>query len=226
MKLDDILDSLASSELANLNFVENGDIVEAKIPKIVGAINLGLTKLYTRFKLKKGFIDVGITPNTLAYELSTANVVSVGNPTGYITTEDFTGDVIEILNIKDSAGCSVSFDGSGVVVLLKTNLFKFKTAPEEVDTFTIEYSALPTKLVYVNDTNIDVELTDMYLPALLMFIGSRFASPVGISFDANRSSMDINYLQQYEAECQRLEMLGLDVGTDLDTDLFSERGFI
>ena len=111
-------------------------------------------------------------------------------------------------------------------MLLKTNLFKFKTAPEEVDTFTIEYSALPTKLVYVNDTDIDVELTDMYLPALLMFIGSRFASPVGISFDANRSSMDINYLQQYEAECQRLEMLGLDVGTDLDTDLFSERGFI
>ena len=101
MKLDDILDSLASSELANLNFVVNGDIVEAKIPKIVGAINLGLTKLYTRFKLKKGFITVSITPNTLAYELSTANVVSVGNPTGYITTEDFTGDVIEILNIKD-----------------------------------------------------------------------------------------------------------------------------
>ena len=59
-----------------------------------------------------------------------------------------------------------------------------------------------------------------------MFIASRFASPVGISFDANRNNMDMNYLQQYEVECQRLESLGLDVGNDLDTDLFSERGFI
>lgn len=226
MKLNEILDSLASSELANLNFVENGDIVEAKIPKIVGAINLGLTKLYTRFKLKKGFITLSVTPSITAYELSAANVLSGINTEGYITTEGFTGDLIEILNIKDSLDCNVSFDGSGNAVLLKTNLIKLKTAVEEEDTYTIEYSALPTKLVYIDDTDIDVELPDMYLPALLMFIGSRFASPVGISFDANRSSMDINYLQQYEAECQRLEMLGLDVGTDLETDLFSERGFI
>lgn len=225
MKLNEILDSLASSELANLNFVENGNIVGAKIPKIVGAINLGLTKLYTRFKLKKGFITLSVTPSITAYELSAANVLSGTNTEGYITTEGFKGDLIEILNIKDSLECNVSFDGSGNVVLLKTNLIKFKTIPD-TDTYTIEYSALPTKLVYIGDTDIDVELPDMYLPALLMFIGSRFASPVGISFDANRNSMDINYLQQYEAECQRLEMLGLDVGNDLDTDLFSERGFI
>lgn len=226
MKLNEILDALASSELANLNFVENGEIVEAKIPKIVGAINLGLTKLYTRFKLKKGFITLSVTPSITSYELSTTNVLSGINTEGYITTEGFTGDLIEILNIKDSLDYNVSFDGSGNAVLLKTNLIKLKTAVEEEDTYTIEYSALPTKLVYIDNTDIAVELPDMYLPALLMFIGSRFASPVGISFDANRNSMDINYLQQYEAECQRLEMLGLDVGNDLDTDLFSERGFI
>lgn len=225
MKLNEILDSLASSELANLNFVENGNIVEAKIPKIVGAINLGLTKLYTRFKLKKGFITLNVTPSITAYELSTANVLRGTNTEGYITTESFTGDLIEILKIVSTDGSDISFDGSGTVVLLKTNLIKFKTAPDTA-TYNIEYSALPTKLVYDDDTDIDVELPDMYLPALLMFIGSRFASPVGISFDANRNSMDINYLQQYEAECQRLEMLGLDVGNDLDTDLFSERGFI
>lgn len=225
MKLNEILDSLASSELANLNFVDNGNIVGAKIPKIVGAINLGLTKLYTRFKLKKGFITLSVTPSITAYELSAANVLSGFNTEGYITTEGFTGDLIEILNIKDSLECNISFDGSGNAVLLKTNLIKFKTTPD-TGTYTIEYSALPTKLVYIDNTGIDVELPDMYLPALLMFIGSRFASPVGISFDANRNSMDINYLQQYEAECQRLEMLGLDVGNDLDTDLFSERGFI
>ena len=89
MKLGEILDSLASSELANLNFVENGDIVQAKIPKIVNAINLGLVKLYTRFKLKKGIITVAITPSITAYELSTLNVLSNDNPTGYITTPTY-----------------------------------------------------------------------------------------------------------------------------------------
>ena len=91
MKLSEILDSLASSELANLNFVENGDIVEAKLPKIVNAINIGLVKLYTRFKLKKGIITVAIIPSITAYELTAPNVLSNTNPTGYITTQHTQG---------------------------------------------------------------------------------------------------------------------------------------
>ena len=73
MKLSEILDSLASSELANLNFVDNGDIVQAKIPKIVNAINLGLVKLYTRFKLKRYYYSSNY-PSITAYELTTPNV--------------------------------------------------------------------------------------------------------------------------------------------------------
>ena len=126
MKLSEILDSLASSELANLNFVENGDIVEAKIPKIVNAINLGLVKLYTRFKLKKGIITVAITSSITAYELTAPNVLSNDNPTGYITTPTYTGDLIEILTVTSSDGTEISFDGSGSLVLLKPNLMKFK----------------------------------------------------------------------------------------------------
>ena len=225
MKLSEILDSLASSELANLNFVDNGDIVEAKIPKIVNAINLGLVKLYTRFKLKKGIITVAITPSVTAYELTAPNVLSNTNPTGYITTPTYTGDLIEILTVTSSDGTEISFDGSGSLVLLKPNLMKFKTEPT-ASTYALEYSALPTKVVYTNSTNIEVELPDVYLHALMLFVASRFASPVGISFDANRNSMDMNYLQQYEAECQRLESLGLDVGNELTLNLFSERGFV
>ena len=60
------------SELANLNFVDNGDIiVEAKIPKIVNAINLGLVKALHKVQAKKGIITVAITPSITAYELTT-----------------------------------------------------------------------------------------------------------------------------------------------------------
>lgn len=224
MKLSGILDSLASSELANLNFVENGDIVEAKIPKIVNAINLGLVKLYTRFKLKKGLLTLRTSANTLEYELSVSNVMTISNPYGYIETPNYSGNLIEILKITSSGGSDISFDSSGSLMLLKPNLLKFLTAPN-TDYLIVEYSALPTKVVYVDSTDIEVELPDVYLHALMLFVASRFASPVGISFDANRNSMDMNYLQQYELECQRLESLGLDVGNELTLNLFSERGF-
>ena len=225
MKLGEILDSLASSELANLNFVDNGDIVEAKIPKIVNAINLGLVKLYTRFKLKKGIITVRTSASILEYALTVSNVMTIDNPYGYIETPNYSGNLIEILKITSSDGVDISFDGSGSLVLLKPDLLKFLTAPN-VSYYAIEYSALPAKVVYTDSTDIEVELPDVYLHALMLFVASRFASPVGISFDANRNSMDMNYLQQYEAECQRLESLGLDVGNELTLNLFSERGFV
>ena len=225
MKLDDILDLLVSSELGNLNCVSDGEIVQDKIPRIVGAINLGLVKLYTRFKLKKGILILNISETNSVYELTTPNVVSVGNPNGYIITEDYTGDLIEILTITSSDGSNITYDGSGNLVLLKPNLIKFRSTPTS-STYAIEYSALPTKVVYTNSVDIDVELPDVYLDALLKFVASRFASPVGISFDANRNNMDMNYLQQYEAECQRLESLGLDVGNEMSINLFSDRGFV
>ena len=49
MLLTEILDSLAGSELANLNCVVDGAVLEAKIPAIVTAINIGLVKLHKRF---------------------------------------------------------------------------------------------------------------------------------------------------------------------------------
>lgn len=226
MKLGDVLDCLVSSELANLNFVVDGEIVQEKIPKIVNAINLGLVKLYTRFKLKKGILVLRVSQNVSEYLLTASNVMTLSNPYGFIESPNYSGDLIEILYITSSTGSSVAYDGSDSVVLLQPNLIKYKTPPTSTEYLTIEYSALPRKVVYTQSVDIDVELPEVYLHALLMFIGSRFASPVGISFDANRNSMDMNYLQQYEAECQRLESFGLDVGNEMSVNLFSARGFV
>ena len=226
MLLTEILDSLAGSELANLNCVVDGAVLEAKIPAIVTAINLGLVKLYTRFQLKKRLLSISVVSTQLVYNLVSANAVSV-DVGGYILDADdpFTDDLIKILTITDSEGADVRFDGFNGVMLLSPKTFRFAEAPED-DTYIIEYVARPAKVVYVNDTDIEVDLPDAYLPPLLAYIASRFYSPVGIALDSNRSSLDVSYLQRYETECQLLENKGINAGNYLESDNFTQHGFI
>ena len=226
MLLTEILDSLAGSELANLNCVVDGAVLEAKIPAIVTAINIGLVKLYTRFQLKKRLLSISVVSTQLVYNLVSANAVSV-DVGGYILDADdpFTDDLIKILTITDSEGADVRFDGFNGVMLLSPKTFRFAEAPED-DTYIIEYVARPAKVVYVNDTDIEVDLPDAYLPPLLAYIASRFYSPVGIALDSNRSSLDVSYLQRYETECQLLENKGINTGNYLESDNFTQHGFI
>jgi len=226
MLLTEILDSLAGSELANLNCVVDGAVLTAKIPAIVTAINIGLVKLYTRFQLKRRLLTLKVTSTQLVYSLVSANAVSV-NVGGYILDVDdpFTNDIIQLLTMTSTAGNNIRFDGFNGVMLLSPKTFRFAEAPED-DTYVIEYVARPAKVVYVNDTDIEVDLPDAYLPPLLAYIASRFYSPVGIALDSNRSSLDVSYLQRYETECQLLENKGINTGSYLESDNFTQHGFI
>ncbi len=226
MLLTEILDSLAGSELANLNCVVDGAVLEAKIPAIVTAINIGLVKLYTRFQLKRRLLTLKVTSTQLVYSLVSANAVSV-NVGGYILDVDdpFTNDIIQLLTMTSTAGNNIRFDGFNGVMLLSPKTFRFAEAPED-DTYVIEYVARPAKVVYVDNTDIEVDLPDAYLPPLLAYVASRFYSPVGIALDSNRSSLDVSYLQRYETECQLLENKGINTGNYLESDNFTQHGFI
>lgn len=226
MLLTEILDSLAGSELANLNCVVDGAVLTAKIPAIVTAINLGLVKLYTRFQLKRRLLTLKVTSTQLVYSLVSANAVSV-NVGGYILDVDdpFTNDIIQLLTMTSTAGDNIRFDGFNDVTLLNPKTFRFASAPED-DTYVIEYVARPAKVVYTNNTDIEVDLPDAYLPPLLAYVASRFYSPVGIALDTNRSSLDVSYLQRYETECQLLENKGINTGNYLESDNFTQHGFI
>jgi len=226
MLLTEILDSLAGSELANLGIVGNGAVLEAKIPAIVTAINIGLVKLHTRFQLKKRLLTLTVTSNRLVYEIDSSNAVSV-DAGGYIqdTTDPFTDDLIQILTMTSAAGGNIRFDGFNGVMLLNPKSFRFASAPD-AETYVIEYVARPAKVVYTNNTDIEVDLPDAYLPPLLAYIASRFYSPVGIALDTNRSSLDVSYLQRYETECQLLENKGINTGNYLESDNFTQHGFI
>lgn len=231
--LQDVLDALASSELVNLSVVQDGEVVEEKLFQVVNAIHLGLIKLYTRFKLKRGFLLLNVTTNHNVYELISDNATSVDS-SGYILDWDnpYQDDLLEIIEITDPMNDTLRFDGSAGITLLKPNMLKFKYI-NHTGTYIIEYVALPTNLIkgtFLNDGSINyaarLELPEAYLNALLCFVAARFYSPVGVAMDSNRNSMDMNYLQRFEQECQLLEAKGIDVDSNQDSDVFMQRGFI
>lgn len=228
MRLSEVLEALASSELANLSYVEDGQIVAGKLNQVISAINLGLINLYTRFKLKKGFLLLDVSTSHNTYSLTKENAIS-NNPDGYILDNDkpYEGDLIEILEITNPLNMVMQFDGSEEITLLKPDTLKFRYV-NQIGTYIIEYAALPTKLSMDGEDiySVEVELPDIYLNALLFFVASRLYSPVGVSMDNNRNSMDVSYIQRYETECKALMEQGVDVDTNHHSSVFFQRGFV
>ena len=65
--------------------------------------------------------------------------------------------------------------------------------------------------VFFEPSQVDLNLPDMYLEALVYFVASRVFNPVGMNQEFYSGD---NYANKYEMECQRLEALGLELTLD------------
>lgn len=232
MKLSDVFDSLAGSELNTLSCVKGGVVPVENYKRIALVVNRGIIKLATRFTLKKSYLTLQTKINQSVYVLDSEHTVSSGNANAYIidsVDDPFnTEDLLEILSITDLKDKEIPLDGSGDVMRTAINTLRFKPGTKE-DVYTLVYSALPAR-IDINDLedpeNITVDLPLAYLNALMYFIASTMHSPTLSGVDGVRASLDMNYHQKYETECQILEARGIDIDEDVATNLFSQRGFI
>lgn len=187
--------SLADSEVSNLGFVENGEILPESLPKILRAINLGLVDLHTRFLLRKKRIAVDLVPDQLQYTIAESDFVEL------LTTS--------LPNIDKS--------------LLSPNTFYANV--DAPTTITVEYKAtLPplTEADIAADSN--VELPIAYLNALLYFIGSRMLMSIPNQMDGDINE-GTRYTQKYMEELAMLAQQGVDVDGVYENNWFNERGF-
>lgn len=195
MKLSEIFMTLADSEVSNLGFVENGEILPESLPKILRAINLGLADIHTRFLLRKNRVTVDLVPDQMQY--------TIAEP-----------DFVELLTSSLS-----NIDKS----LLSPNTFYASVdAPTKI---TVEYKAtLPplTEADIAADSN--VELPIAYLNALLYFIGSRMLMSIPNQMDGDINE-GTRYTQKYMEELAMLAQQGVDVDGIYENNWFSERGF-
>lgn len=76
---------------------------------------------------------------------------------------------------------------------------------------------------FFEPSEVDVELPDMYLEALIYFVASRVMNPIGMNEEFHAGN---NYAAKYEEECQRLEVKDLNL-TDGATNWGVQRkGFV
>lgn len=242
MTLQEIFDQLKYGELSGTDFAghpahgitpADEGIREDDKPKLIGSIQLGLTALYKRFRLKVSEIKLerqeGQASYVLHSDFAQSNTDSQA-PVKYIDDSDypFIDDLLEIEAVKDKDGNELDLNVRDKPLSLRTLRYNTLVIPEDLegDTFTVVYRADHPKIDPVYGQYIsfaqEIELPAAYLQALLYFVASRVMNPIGIASEFHEGN---NWAAKYEMECQRLEGQGMDISEQSQETQFEERGW-
>jgi hypothetical protein len=220
MNLQEVFDQLSGGEFSQLSIggAAAGVIDSNNYNNALGHLNLGLTALYTRFSLKEKEVVVPLVGGTNNYTLSPVDLIKI------VKVQTETGWELP-LNKADSAySCRTPTLNSirvPDVILDKVDL------PEELvtDSLTVTYRANHPKLelgALSFPEDVVIELPASHLSALLYFVASRVNNPIGMSNEFHAGN---SYYAKYEAECQRLELQGMQVEVEQYNDRASRNGW-
>lgn len=225
MTLQDIFNALSSGELSQMSIggKDAGVIDSQNRNKILPHINLGLTALFKRFRLKEGELTIQLKPDKLKYVLSSEFAFSQTGPNAYIldTESPFTDDLLKVEEVFTELGFvlplndamqahSVYTPRMNTLVVPALIVNRSNDLPDELKTgqLKLRYRANHTKITYdpaFDYSYVDgdpLELPDAYLEALLYFVASRVNNPIGMTNEFHAGN---SYMMKYEQECQRLE---------------------
>lgn len=233
MKLQEIFEQLSAGEFSQLSIggQEAGVIGEANWGRVVPHVNLALTALFTRFKLKEGQLTLELQPGQTLYKLSSQfalNGKRTNEPVRYIidTADDrFVDDITKVEVVKTDSGLTLGLNDakdlwsvttpSALQLRVPAGLVSVvEDFPEELATanLTVTYRAAHPKIIvplgFFDPTRVEVQLPESHLMALLYHVASRVHMPVGM---ANEGNMSNGYFAKYEAACADLLNQGLQV---------------
>ena len=234
MNLQDIFNALSSGELSQLSIGGKaaGVIDSQNRGKLLPHINLGLTALFKRFRLKEGEFLIQLKPDKLRYVLTSdyafsqagpgsndAYIEDMGNPFNddLLKIEEVATDLGYVLPLNDAMQAySVSTPQLNTLLVPKPIVNMGNDLPDVLKTakLKVKYRANHTRLTY--DPRYDysymdgdqLELPDAYMEALLYFVASRINNPIGMTNEFHAGN---SYMMKYEQECQRLEADNLQV---------------
>lgn len=229
MNLQDIFNALSSGELSQLSIGGKaaGVIDASNRAKLLPHINLGLTALFKRFRLKEGELIIQLKPDKLRYLLTSDYAYSQAGPASdeaYIvdTSNPFNDDLLKIEEVLTDLGYTLPLNDAMQVYSVNTPKLNTLVVPKlivdrgndlpdvlKTTQLKVRYRANHTKLTY--DPRYDyayvdgdeLELPDAYMEALLYFVASRINNPIGMTNEFHAGN---SYMMKYEQECQRLEI--------------------
>lgn len=231
MKLTEIFTLLTFGELSQLSIggSEQGHIDPTNYPAIVGSVNLGLTDLYKRFRLKEDRVLLQMLPGRLTYPINTRFALSntASQEIKFLLdsqAEPFTDTVHKIervyagneieLSMNDEYNPLSVFTPSPLVLRLPAALVNAEPdVPQELlgAPLNVVYRASHPKISVsagFDPELVELELPDTHLEALLFYVASRHHNPAGMLAEFNSGNA---WAAKYEMECQRLKDLNLEV---------------
>jgi hypothetical protein len=220
MKLNYIFSQLETSELKQLNCIDpvTGKIKADQHQGIVDVMNQGMVDLHTRFDLKIGKVTVPIDSAVELYDMTKFD-------------PQVRGRFLQLHKVTDERGCDLRVNDFSQRGLNFRSQFIFEV-PEHLRTVhplrqaVILYRSLPTKIgdCYgdIDPEMIEVELPVAYVWALCLYVASRLHTPVGLQDGTYRVNA---FLGLFQAECKRLEEVGMDMDFQQDVNHLRKGGW-
>ena len=247
--LQDLLDDLAWSELANVKLGRSDNletIVEKDYPRVISAINQALLKIYQRLQLRTRDIKLHQQDGVTKYTLRTANTAEVGSftSTKYFevsTAYPFEDDLIKFLRAVDSDGekvrvndraypCDIFTTEYDTIEIIQpqsviTNLNgKYR---DSLDIFTLTYSASYPKILLTetfDPLTYELDIPNFIEEALLLYVSWKlFRKPVKLAKGEVAPSSTL--MIEFENAMRVLENQELEMDDDESDDKISRNGW-
>lgn len=204
MKLKRFFEYLTLGELKQLGiggYEDYKEIQEEDYPEVVAHINLGLTKLYTRFPLLEKELVLETRLDKYVYLLSSKYAEASGNEDWYIQGE-YNNDLIRVNSVylgDTELSINDEFSPSTGVYLPSYNSIQipFATGAEEL---TIIYRAQPEEVPL--DLDFDIPIPDVLVEALLVYVEYRIRKGMG---GEQGVALGQQALQMFEMFCNDVE---------------------
>lgn len=222
MRLQEIFDQLSAGEFSQISIAGQlpGVINEANRERVVGHINLALTAIYTRFRLKERSLEIPLQANQETYQLNAEDILKV---------DELWSDSGEEIPINKPGNPYSCITRSLTTLWVPAGLLvPDSSTPEGMKTSSIKavYRANHPRIVIrfgiLNPATKVIELPHSHLTALLYYVASRVNNPIGMTNEFHAGN---SWYAKYEAECQRLEAEGIEIEADTTNSRLRRAGF-
>lgn len=211
MLLSEFKEYLAYGELSQL-FIGDKLLTAGQFPRVISAINLGITELYKRFPIKIMEISVEIAATRNTYTISNLTGKSSmggGDPLDYYVLDSvavpFPNNIVKILTVSNSEGTelAVDDDGNQTSVFTRGHNVIWLPAPA-TDVYEFVYHAVPTTMPPCTEENSILDIPPQFIEPLVLYVAYRTFAAINMN-----SAEAVNYYAKFEAACALLHRDGL-----------------